>query len=549
MKRAVALLRVSSAGQTKRAGSEEGYSIEVQREGCLRKAAVLEAEVIEEIVGPAESASKGIYPALRRAMQLIRERGDVDYLVVYRLDRLSRDELTQFTVLAELKLAGCQLVSATESIDETPQGMLAMGILASVNAYRSRDDGRKITEGRLRKALVGGTPYRVRPGYLNVRQWDGANDIRTVTVDEERAPHIKWAFAAYATGEYSMTQLVEDLWDRGLRTRPTAKRPPGKLSKSALAELLQDPYYIGVVRFKGAEYQGVHPPLIDTETFQKVQEVLAARRLAKEKHWRHGHFLKGTLFCGFCGTRLRYTQVRGNGGTYQYFVCSTRHGGSSCTQRYLSPTDVEEAVARYYGNTVRFDAERVKSLETDLTAAFELLASYHRREARRLKRKVTDLRDQRRRLLNAHLAGAVDQDLLREKQHELGADLALAESNLASSERAAEKPNRGLRHALKLLTDSSAAYLDAGPNERRAWNQAFFTRLFVKPLEGRPEIAGAELTEPFGALLAEDLAKHLQKLPREPAALRADGSNVKALVELGGLEPPPFRLPAGRSPN
>ena len=210
-------------------------------------------------------------------------------------------------------------------------------------------------------------------------------------IDEERAPHIKWAFSQYATGDYSLTALLEELRERGFQTIATKKRSPGHLSKSALAELLQDPYYIGIVRFKGAEYPGTHQPLIDESTFQRVQQVLAGRRLSKEKHWRHGHYLKGTVYCGFCGSRLQFTQVRGHGGVYEYFVCSKRHAGDECEQRYIKSESVEAAVARYFGETVRFDADRVKSLEPALVAAFELLGAYHAREAKRLVRKIASL--------------------------------------------------------------------------------------------------------------------------------------------------------------
>lgn len=227
---------------------------------------------------------------------------------------LARDELTQFTVVAELQAAGCKLVSVTEQIDETPTGMLTLGLLASVNAYRSRDDGRKILDGLRKKASLGGTPNRVPLGYLNVKHWDGSNDIRSVEVDPERAPQVRWAFTAYATGEFTLNELVEELWDRGLRTKGTPKKAPAKVCRSTVARLLKDRYYVGVVSYAGVDYQGNHPRFIDPETFDRVQELLAARHLAGEKHWRHTNPLKGTVYCGKCGQLLRFTEVCGRRG-------------------------------------------------------------------------------------------------------------------------------------------------------------------------------------------------------------------------------------------
>ena len=54
-------------------------------------------------------------------------------------------------------------------------------------------------------------------------------------------------------------------------------------------------------------------------------------------------------FCGECGGRLTYARPKGNGGTYEYFVCGGRMHGS-CSQGYHRAAAVEAAVERYYGN-------------------------------------------------------------------------------------------------------------------------------------------------------------------------------------------------------
>ena len=89
-------------------------------------------------------------------------------------------------------------------------------------------------------------------GYLNVRRTDEAGrEIRTVEVDADRAPLIRWAFQQYATGETSVTGLLRELTARGLVTVPTPKRPSKPLGKNTLYKLLTNPYYAGVIRYKG----------------------------------------------------------------------------------------------------------------------------------------------------------------------------------------------------------------------------------------------------------------------------------------------------------
>ena len=360
MKRAYLYLRVSSAGQTKRAESSEGYSITAQREACLRRAAELEAEVAGEYVDAAESARSADRPQLQRMLaDLAAADGRVAYVIVHKVDRLARSRADDVLLTLKIREAGARLVSVTESIDETPTGLLLHGIMASVAEFYSRNLATEIDKGRLQKAKLGGTPSRAPLGYLNFREWVEGRDIRSVKIDPERGEHMRWAFAAYATGEWSIRDLAEELHERGLRSRPTPTRPAGKVRRSVLAELLHNPYYVGVVRFKGAEYEGHHPKLIAPELFERCQEVSEARQLSGEKRRLHEHYLKGTLHCVHCHRRLLYTKAKGRGGVYWYFMCAGRHQGSKCPQPYIPADAAEAAVARYWGQTVRLRADRI----------------------------------------------------------------------------------------------------------------------------------------------------------------------------------------------
>ena len=73
------------------------------------------------------------------------------------------------------------------------------------------------------------------------------------------------------------------LADRGLLTRPTPTRVPKPLSRSQIAAMLVNPYYIGIVRRAGVEYQGDHEPLIDRQPFQRPRAVLEAHGYAEDR--------------------------------------------------------------------------------------------------------------------------------------------------------------------------------------------------------------------------------------------------------------------------
>ena len=75
--------------------------------------------------------------------------------------------------------------------------------------------------------------------------------------------------------------------------------------------MLKDDYYIGVLTFEGAKNpDGLHPPLIDRDTLERVQQVLRAHALSGDRSHKHHHYLsRARSSGGQCGGRLLYAPV------------------------------------------------------------------------------------------------------------------------------------------------------------------------------------------------------------------------------------------------
>ena len=109
-------------------------------------------------------------------------------------------------------------------------------------------------------------------GYTNVQTIINGRPARQVVIDEARADHVRWAFETYASApDMALTKLTDFLADRGLTIRATAKQPERPLKRSHVHRMLTNRYYLGYTSFRGVEYPGVHEPLIDEDTFQRVQ--------------------------------------------------------------------------------------------------------------------------------------------------------------------------------------------------------------------------------------------------------------------------------------
>ena len=183
-------------------------------------------------------------------------------------------------------------------------GILLHGIMSSIAEFYSSNLANEVKKGSLQKAKSGGTVGRAPTGYLNVRRMENGNEIRTVEIDPVRAPLMKYAFERYAEGDINIRDLLAELTDRGLDSTPGPKTPSKPLRVSNFHRLLKHPYYKGLVRYKGVTYPGNHEPLVSEAVWNRVQEVMAAKGRSGEKQRKHPHYLKGTVFCGDCGSRL-----------------------------------------------------------------------------------------------------------------------------------------------------------------------------------------------------------------------------------------------------
>ena len=533
MRRAVIYLRVSTAGQVKTDRDAEGFSIPAQRDACLRKAESLNAYVLDEYIDAGESARSADRPKLTEMLARLATERDIDYVIVHKVDRLARNRADDVAINLAINEAGARLVSVSENIDETPSGMLLHGIMSSIAEFYSRNLATEIKKGMHKKAEKGTHPALAPIGYLNLRELHDGAPIRTIGVDPERAPLIRWAFETYADGEHTVAQLTEALEAQGLTTRPTLKRPAKPLTERHVHSLLHNPFYVGLITWGGVQQPGRHEPLVDVDTFARVQAVFDSHRQGPEKQRTHNHYLRSTIFCARCQSRLVYTKSRGRGGTYEYFLCLGRHQKrNDCDLPGVRVDTVEEAIENYY-STIELSDATIGRIHERLVTGMKRVTSGADQRARAARKRVTDLEAERRKLLQAYTAGAIDLDLLKENQTRITKQIADAGASLAATEVHWETIERNLHAALGLAKHFGTAYARANKQTRRHLNQAIFEAIYID-VEG---ITYARLAQPFSGLLADDLLDRLDEELKHPVPMTGQGVKDDVLVELMGLEP------------
>jgi site-specific DNA recombinase len=558
LSRAIIYLRVSTKEQAEMGGEAEGYSIPAQREACLKKAESLGAVVVEEFVDRGESAKSADRPELKRLLKFMAE-SQVDFVIVHKVDRLARNRVDDVGINVAIRKAGAVLVSVTENIDDTPSGMLLHAIMSSLAEFYSRNLATEVIKGSLQKVKSGGTVFRAPVGYLNVTRTVNSREVKTVEIDPERAPLIKWAFEAYADGGWTLLTLQAELERRGL-TRPAGPNTPSApISHSTLHRILRNSYYVGLMYYRGLTYPGNHEPLISEETFSTVQSILEAQNYAGEKQRRHHHYLKGSVFCGDCESRLIVSRTKNRHGTvYPYFVCIGRHQRrTTCTRKAMLIEDIEKKIEAYYGS-IRLTPERTEELRAFVQGEFDRRRLMLEAEERIQRRRVDQLKGERARLLQAYYADAIPLDLLKKEQQRVATQLKAAENRLRATEANFATIEANLDQALSIAGECQAMYRGAGPRIRRLMNQAFFTQIFID-LDGS---ARGDLAAPFALLLGDDLLRRRAKPQRRsrkaapatrharvrPLVFQGSGSTESLLVPPAGFEPAISAL-KGRHPG
>jgi site-specific DNA recombinase len=310
-----------------RKSSEDGLeqdfnSLDAQREACEAYIASQKREGWELL--PDRYDDGGVSgghldrPALQRLMQAVDDK-QVDQIVVYKIDRLTRS-LADFAKLVErLEAAEASFVSVTQSFNTaTSMGQLTLNMLLSfaqfereATAERIRD---KIAASKRKGLWMGGNaPLGYRP------------DGRTLKIDQEEAATVRTLYELYQE-HGAIREVKERAEDLGLRSR-RRERAGGHVSgvhpfdRGHIHHILSNPIYAGRIRHKGQIYDGQHPAIIDPEVWERVQTELdgAAARMRGTKRKATRSPLAGKLF-DETGDRLTPSRSRKNGKRLRYYI-------------------------------------------------------------------------------------------------------------------------------------------------------------------------------------------------------------------------------------
>jgi site-specific DNA recombinase len=363
-------------------GLEQGFnSLDAQREAC--------AAYILSQASEGWTPAPGIYddggisggtlerPALQRILDDIAS-GNIDIIVVYKVDRLTRSLLDFSKLVEAFDKAGVSFVSITQSFNTTTSmGRLTLNMLLSfaqfereVTAERIRD---KIAASKAKGMWMGGTPpLGYRP------------DGRSLAIVEEHAALIRHIYRRYL--ELGNVRTVSSELEREGRHTPVRPRTNGSdmgggvFSRGQLYSILKNPIYVGDIAHKGQIYPGLHKPVINRDLWDRVQTMLADHLVGER---RAARIASPGLLAGRVededGAPLVSTHASKGNVRYRYYVSHHLHhgvdqsgsSGMRVPARELE-THVAEAVASAFDDPLRLMATAALPISTaDMARLFD----------------------------------------------------------------------------------------------------------------------------------------------------------------------------------
>lgn len=289
-----------------------------------------------------ESGERLDRPGLNRLLRDVHAE-IVDGIVVHRLDRLSRKLSDTAALLGELRERGVHLaVVAEPALGSSATDTLVLNILGSFAEFEREMIRDRLADTRAamkRKGLrvAGRVPY----GY----GIDPTTKQLVIIAGEAKRVRMLFAWASEGKRLAEIAMLANR---RNWRTKPSTRFPNGgRWTPRQVADLLQNPIYKGLIRVKGGTAPGQHEAIIETDLFDRVRQLVAARRTSTTPRgstivpWH----LRGLVVCARCGrpmstSVLHHRQVR-----YLYYRCRSHAGGRPpCKAVSVSAFQLEQMV-------------------------------------------------------------------------------------------------------------------------------------------------------------------------------------------------------------
>lgn len=404
LENAVVYLRVSTEEQV------ENYSLDTQKDICTKEAAKRGLEIVEIFREEGRSAKTVTgRPELIRMLEFCRKnKRTIDAVIVYRLDRISRQTSDYLAIRKKLNECEITLISASEPTGNSPTEKFVETMLAGFAQMDNDIRSERTTNGMRARFLTGLRNGPVPLGYITQNGY--------ATKDPETYDLIQKAWERMATGTITLREMAAVLNEQGVREKKHGK--VSLIRNQTMSRIFRNKFYAGIIVSKvyGEEIKGQHAAMITEELFYRVQAVIDGRNtnlavpLAKKNPNNPDFPLRRIVRCSRCGTSFTGAFSKGKHEKFGYYFCQKR-----CAKGSSVPVQTIEGAM--LGLLMKIS---LKPQTIQLLIAFLRRTYYERIASLQKKREEADvelkkLYEFRQALVEKNLSGVYSDDIFKEQ--------------------------------------------------------------------------------------------------------------------------------------
>ena len=322
MKTAVIYARYSSDNQTEQ-------SIEGQLRVCQEYAKNNDILLLDIYIDRAMTGTNDNRADFQRMLK-DSARNHWDYVLVYKIDRFSRNKYETAIHKKTLRDNGTRLLSATEYIPDSPEGIILESMLEGYAEYYSAELSQKIRRGMNESRQKGNyTGGYVLYGYKIVD--------KKVVIDEYQAEIVRYIYEQYSTGVY-VKDILKALNEKGVihRGKPFAS--------NTIYGILKNEKYSGSYKRGNEIFEKTFPRIVPQEVFEKVRKKVEQNKYGK-KNEKEPYLLRFKVTCGYCGKPISSdTGTARNGTVKYYYKCWNRKHNGACKKEVIRKDTLETIV-------------------------------------------------------------------------------------------------------------------------------------------------------------------------------------------------------------
>lgn len=386
-----------------------------------------------------ESAKTLERTELKKMMDYVaKNKNDIGLLIIYRIDRLSRQTVDYQTIKILLKKYGVSIHSLSERIEDSPSGRMFETIMSASAQWDNEVRGERARNGTIEALKQGRWVYQAPYGYIQTGGRGKANIIR----DNEKASIVTKIFKYLSEGGNTIEDARRYAFTLGMRSTNGKRYPKGSFHR-----LVRRPIYKGFICIPkmGLYQRGSFEAIISPKIFDMVQKIIDRKNYNPPIYRKiHPDFpLRGTILCPHCEKKMTANWSKGK---YPYYKCShckntnlNRDKVHNDFKQYLTSLEISKKVTELTKEAVKLSWKERKENST--------------RQINALKKQQEQITQEEEAVSKQHRDGILPGRFAKEQINRLEEEYIQIGLELSEYQLPEEQEEELLEYATKFLTD------------------------------------------------------------------------------------------------